>query len=142
MYGYKNPPRARLPQLLMPVFNRTNDNISKYETDLVPKILVSPAKDGHLYDRIDDRCSNYEIVFNNIEYMLTKMIETKLCELVYFWKLSPKNVQFLCATVLGNHNVCIGFHISKSNTALSLIIRTYIKDHTLIETKTTKIIKI
>lgn len=91
--------------------------------------------DGHFCDRIADRSNDVEVAVRNVKYIITKLFNEKLCELLYIQercRIMNQNCRCIVVyhiTDTDNVSICFDFDKRVPENKISMRLRTYIKDH-------------
>lgn len=124
--------KARLARKFEPMLQRVNLRYSTVVNDYVPGIKIVVQKNGHFYDRIVDRACSEDITIKNVEYLVNRLVNEHLCELLFLKTVYP-NKQFACYKCVTGGNIAVGFTMPPSSE-LIISLRTFIRDHRLTTT--------
>lgn len=127
----KNPHRAA--RLMVDVIRDLNCTLR----ELAGYSIITTIRmgDGHFCDRISDRSTDVEIAVRNVKYIMNKLFNEKLCELLYIQercRITAKDCRCIVVyniTKRDNIAVCFDFDKRVPEKKISIRLRTYLKDH-------------
>ena len=93
--------------------------------------------DGHFCDRLQDRSADMNVTINNIKFMVEKVLERHLCEMIFNSLAVTPRMSIIAVRERGNIMLGVSLKIKKREDGTSLFIlqlSTYVRDYRIRDT--------